>query len=89
MRVDSPEVAQHVEMQRGGLDGLGPALAQPVQMPFGGGKLGIAQQRLLGKKFAGFVDVARVGVFVTRTTAATLGIGLLQTLLTAADEVID
>jgi hypothetical protein len=48
--VDAPEIAQHVEMQRRGLDGLGPALAQPVEMPFGGGQLGVAQRRLLGQQ---------------------------------------
>src|SRR5713226_7755799 len=46
-------------MQRGGYDRLRPAFAQTVQMPFGGGKLGIAQQRLLREKLARFIDVAR------------------------------
>ena len=41
VRVNAPEIAQHVEMQRRGLDGLGPALAQTVEMPFGGGQLGV------------------------------------------------
>ncbi len=50
MRVNSPEVAQDVEMKRGGLDGLGPAFAETVQMPLGGGELGIAQICLFGKK---------------------------------------
>jgi hypothetical protein len=35
MGVNSPEVAQHVEMQRGGLDGLLAALAQAVQISQG------------------------------------------------------
>jgi hypothetical protein len=52
VRVNTPEVAQHVEMKRGGLDGLGPAFAKTVQMPFGGCKLGIAQCSFLGEKFA-------------------------------------
>src|SRR5450759_3135326 len=59
MRVNSPQVAQHVEMQRGGFDRFGTALAQAVEMPFGGGELGIAQQRLLREKLARFIDVAR------------------------------
>ena len=45
-------------MQRGGLDGLGPAFSQTVEVPFRGGKLGIAQQRLLRQKLARLVDIA-------------------------------
>ncbi len=59
MRVNSPEIAQHVEMQRGGLDGFGPSLAQAIQMPLGGGKLGVAQCSLLGQELARLVDVTR------------------------------
>ena len=41
VRVNSPEVAQHVEMKRGGLDGLGSTFTEALQMPFGRGKLGL------------------------------------------------
>src|SRR4051794_24102592 len=59
MRVNSPEVAEHVEMKRGSLDGLGPAFAEAVQMPFGGGKLGVTQERFLREEFARLIDIAR------------------------------
>jgi len=35
------------------------ALAQPVEMALGGGKLGVAQRGFLGQQLAGLVDVAR------------------------------
>jgi putative serine protease PepD len=35
MRVDSPQVAQHIQMQRGGFDGLGTALAQAIEVTLG------------------------------------------------------
>jgi hypothetical protein len=41
MRVNAPEIAQYVQVQRGGLDALGPALAQAVEVPLGGGELGV------------------------------------------------
>ena len=51
--------AQHVEMQRGGLDGLGAAFAQAIQMPLGSGKLGVAQCGFFREQLARLVDVAR------------------------------
>jgi hypothetical protein len=45
MRVNSPEVTEHVEMKGGSLDGLTPAFAEAIQMPFGRGKLGVTQER--------------------------------------------
>src|SRR4051794_31593414 len=56
--MDAPEVAQHVEMKRGGLDGFGPALAQAVEMPFGRSQFGVAQRGLLGQQLSRLVDVA-------------------------------
>src|SRR5260370_6475991 len=44
MRVNSPEVAQHIEVKRGGLDGFGPAFTQTVEMTLGGVELGVAQK---------------------------------------------
>jgi hypothetical protein len=58
VRLNSLQVAQHIEMQRGG---LGPALAQTIEMPFGGGKLGVAQQRLLREKLAGLIALRHCG----------------------------
>ncbi len=58
MRVNAPEVAQHVEMKRGSLDGFGPAFAQAVEVPFGRGQFGIAQRGLLGQKLSRLVDVS-------------------------------
>ena len=49
---------KHIQMQRSRFDGFGPALAQAIEMPLGGGQLGVAQRCLLGKEFARFVDVA-------------------------------
>jgi len=59
MRVDPAEVAQHVQMQRSGLDGLGPALAQAVEVRLGGGELGIAQCGIFREQLARLAGVAR------------------------------
>ena len=48
VRMDAFQVAQHVEVQRGRFQGLRPAFAQALEMPLGGGELGVAQLRLLG-----------------------------------------
>jgi hypothetical protein len=45
-------------MKRSGLDRLGPALVQAIQMALGGGEFGIAEGGILGKQLARFVDVA-------------------------------
>jgi hypothetical protein len=57
MRMDSLQVAKHVQMQRARLDTLRSSLAQPGQMMVGGGKLRAPQRGLLGKELTGVVDV--------------------------------
>src|SRR5688500_18974091 len=58
MRVDALEVAQDVEMQRAGLDALGPAAAQAVQIAVGGFAFAVAEADLLLEELAGHADVA-------------------------------
>ena len=57
--MNSPEVAQHVKVKRGGLDRLGSAFAKTIQVSLGRGKLGVAQQGLLRQELARFIDIAR------------------------------
>ena len=59
MRMNAPQVAQYVEMQRGGLKRLGPALAQAFEVSFGRRQFGIAQRRFLREQFTRLIDVAR------------------------------
>ena len=69
MRMDPLQITQHVEMQRGGLECFGAPLAQPVQMPLGGGKLRAAQAGLLGEQGAGLEDITGLPVITGRLLA--------------------
>jgi hypothetical protein len=50
--VDALEIAQDVEVKRGGFEGLGAALAQPFQVQFGRGQFGLAQRGFFANQLA-------------------------------------
>ena len=58
MGMDPLQIAQHVEVQRAGLDGFGPARPQPFQMAVRGRPLQIAEPGLFHDQAAGDFDLA-------------------------------